>query len=142
MYYTTTMTRKLTIALDFDGTVVAHAYPHVGRDIGAVSWLKHLQSHGCRIVLNTMRSGEHLRDAKEWFEIHGVVLYGIQKHPTQHTWTSSTKVHAHVYVDDLGLGAPLTTEVHGTKLERAVIDWDIAGPMLCGLAGIPVRGVE
>ena len=29
-----------TIAIDFDGTVVTHEYPKVGRDIGAVPVLK------------------------------------------------------------------------------------------------------
>jgi hypothetical protein len=129
--------KKLIIALDFDGTVVTHAYPGIGRDVGAVPWLRHLCTHGCRIVLFTMRSGVALRDATDWFEIHGIELYGVQTNPGQARWTSSPKAYAHIYVDDAALGAPL---VHGA--ERAYLDWAVAGPMLCELVGIESLDLE
>ena len=34
--------RDAIIAVDFDGTVVTHAYPHIGNDIGAVPVLREL----------------------------------------------------------------------------------------------------
>ena len=44
------------IVLDFDGTCVKHAYPAVGKDIGAEPVLKRLVANGCDLVLSTMRS--------------------------------------------------------------------------------------
>ena len=49
--------REAIIAVDFDGTVVTHAYPHIGNDIGAVPVLRELIGNGCRVILYTMRSG-------------------------------------------------------------------------------------
>lgn len=43
------------IAVDFDGTVVTHAYPEIGDDAGAVAVLKELTDNGCRLILYTMR---------------------------------------------------------------------------------------
>lgn len=39
------------IAVDFDGTVVTHAYPEIGDDAGAVAVLKELTDNGCRLIL-------------------------------------------------------------------------------------------
>lgn len=36
--------RDAIIAVDFDGTVVTHAYPHIGNDIGAVPVLRELSA--------------------------------------------------------------------------------------------------
>lgn len=46
------------IAIDFDGTVVTHAYPHMGMDAGAVPVLKELVANDCKLILYTMRSGQ------------------------------------------------------------------------------------
>ena len=48
------------IAIDFDGTVVTHAYPHMGMDAGAVPVLKELVANDCKLILYTMRSGQLL----------------------------------------------------------------------------------
>ena len=40
-----------TIAIDFDGTVVTHAYPEIGEDAGAAPVLKELTDNGCRLIL-------------------------------------------------------------------------------------------
>ena len=50
--------RNALIAVDFDGTVVTHAYPEIGDDAGAVPVLKELTDNGCRLILcSTTRSG-------------------------------------------------------------------------------------
>ena len=41
------------IAIDFDGTVVTHAYPHMGMDAGAVPVLKELVANDCKLILYT-----------------------------------------------------------------------------------------
>ncbi len=109
------------IAVDFDGTVVTHAYPHVGMDAGAVPVLKELLANDCRIVLNTMRHGRLLDDAVRWFEERDIPLYGINENPKQSSWTSSPKVHADLYIDDSALGCPCRF-VDGVA--RPVVDWE------------------
>jgi hypothetical protein len=51
------------IVVDFDGTVVTHDYPRVGKDIGAVPVLKELIKNKHQLILFTMRSGKKLDDA-------------------------------------------------------------------------------
>lgn len=110
----------MIIGLDFDGTVVTHEYPRIGKDIGAIPVLKDLVSRGHKIVLNTMRSGKELEEAVGWFKENDIPLYGINSTPGQRGWTSSPKVHAHLYIDDCGYGIPLTT----TDLSsRPYVDW-------------------
>lgn len=119
------------IVLDFDGTVVKHAYPAVGEDVGAVPILKRLVANGCKLLLCTMRSrnseGEDtLQPALDWFEERGLPLFGINENPTQKEWTSSPKVYGQVYIDDAALGAPLAFDDQGS----AYIDWSQAAAYL------------
>lgn len=109
-----------TIAIDFDGTVVTHAYPEIGEDAGAVPVLKELTDNGCRLILYTMRSGALLEKAVRWFRDRGIPLYAVNENPHQGRWTSSPKVHADLYIDDSGLGCPIRF-VEGIK--RPVADW-------------------
>lgn len=113
------------VGLDFDGTVVTHDFPDIGKDIGAISWLLKIQEAGGRIILNTMRSGESLVAAVKFLEDQGVELYGVNQNPSQASWTASPKVYAHVYIDDAAFGCPLIFPVDG---KRPYVDWNIVGP--------------
>lgn len=108
------------IAVDFDGTCVTHEYPNVGRDIGAVPVLKKLVDAGHKLILNTMRSGDELEDAIQWFNDNDIPLFGINENPTQKSWTASPKVYAHIYIDDAALGCPLKTNRNSTI---TFVDW-------------------
>lgn len=99
----------MIIAIDFDGTCVTHDYPKVGKDIGAVKVLRKLTDNGHKLILFTMRSGEELDDAVNWFKENDIPLFGINENPEQKSWTSSPKPYAHLYIDDAGLGVPLMT---------------------------------
>lgn len=98
---------KLTFAVDFDGTCVTHEYPEIGQDIGAVPVLQELVNRGHKLVLFTMRDGEHLAAAVNWFKENNITLYGSQYNPSQRFWTKSNKCYANVYIDDAALGCPL-----------------------------------
>lgn len=55
------MKRNKIIAVDFDGTCVKHEYPEIGEDApDAVEVLKRLNKAGVKILVWTMRCGEHL----------------------------------------------------------------------------------
>ena len=96
-----------TIAVDFDGTVVSHAYPEVGDDAGAVPVLKELVANGCKLILYTMRHGKLLDDAVNWFKKNDIPLWAVNENPDQQRWTSSPKVFANLYIDDSALGCPI-----------------------------------
>mgnify|MGYP003397217719 FL=1 len=110
----------MIIALDFDGTVVSHEYPHIGEDIGAVPVLKELVAAGHKLILFTMRSGKLLDDAVAWFERNGIELYAVNENPEQKSRTSSVKVHANIYIDDCALGCPIRYE---EDIRRPFVDW-------------------
>ena len=102
----------LIIGLDFDGTVVTHDYPHLGKPIpGAIKVLTKLVASGAKICLNTMRSGKTLDEAVDYLINNGIPLYGINCNPTQKEWTDSPKVYANLYIDDAGLGAPTLFDI-------------------------------
>lgn len=121
------------IAVDFDGTVVTHEYPKVGRDVGAVSVLRELVESGHKLILWTMRSSDRadgsdpLKDALQWFEDNLIPLWGLNSNPDQHNWTGSPKAYANIYIDDAALGAPLLPGLTG---ERPFIDWKTVREML------------
>lgn len=111
----------MDICVDFDGTCVAHNYPAIGKDIGAIPVLKRLCNEGHHLILFTMRSEEQLTDAVQWFENNEIPLHGVNRNPLQHHWTSSPKAYGQVYIDDAAVGTPL---VHPT-VGRPYVDWDI-----------------
>jgi hypothetical protein len=128
----------MTFNIDFDGTVVSHDFPHVGKDIGAVPVLKKLTDAGHQLILFTMRAdrsekkatgdptimdvtGNFLTDAVNWFKENDIPLYGIQFNPTQQNWTTSPKSYAEVMIDDSALGCPLKLDL--TISPRPFVDW-------------------
>jgi hypothetical protein len=111
----------MEIVIDFDGTVVTHDYPSVGKDIGAIPVLKKLIENNHKLILFTMRCDKELSDAVNWFKESEIKLYGIQKNPQQHIWTSSPKAYGQLIIDDAALGCPLKydTSIHS----RPFVDW-------------------
>lgn len=122
----------MLIAIDFDGTIVDHLYPDVGDPVpGAIEWIKKFQEVGAKIILYTMRSdggsdGDVLSDAVKFCEDNEIELYGVNKNPTQSSWTKSPKVYAHVYIDDAAFGCPLKDSLRSGG--RPYVDWDEVGP--------------
>jgi hypothetical protein len=110
------------VAVDFDGTCVEHCYPEVGENVPfSVETLKLLQESGSRIILWTMRSGQYLQDAVDWFRKHKIELWGVNENPEQSEWTYSPKAYAQIYIDDAALGCPLIKE--GGK--RGMVNWKV-----------------
>ena len=115
------------VAVDFDGTCVHHDYPRIGSDVpGAVDVLSRIIGKGAKLILYTMRSGDTLTDAVEWFARKGLILSGVNTCPGQETWTASPKAFAHVYIDDSAVGCPLTR--HEGK--RPTVDWSAVAEMV------------
>jgi hypothetical protein len=98
----------LTIAVDFDGTIVEHKYPDIGEEIMfAFDTLKALQKQGHRLILWTFRSGKELEAAIEFCRKHGVEFYAVNKNFPEEEFdpaTMSRKIIADVYIDDRNVG--------------------------------------
>ena len=110
------------IAVDFDGTLVTHMYPAIGKEApNAIRVLKKLLEQGNRLILFTMRSGTPLQEAVDWCTEKGITFWAINNNPEQVGWTVSKKVYAHVYIDDAALGCPTIADKSGS--ERPVVNW-------------------
>lgn len=112
------------IAVDFDGTCVADAYPNIGPSIGAERVLSRLLAHGAALILWTMRSGETLAEAETWFAERALPLRGVNHNPAQAIWTTSPKAHADLYIDDRAFGVPLTQSLphHPPHVDWSVVE--------------------
>lgn len=97
----------LTIAVDFDGTIVEHEYPRIGKEmLFAFDTLKALRKRGHKLILWTFREGKPLEDAVEYCREQGVEFYAVNKNYPEERYEdmSSRKVLADVYIDDRNLG--------------------------------------
>ncbi len=121
----------MDIAIDFDGTLVTHEYPNVGKDNeGSVNVVKELIKKNHNIILYTMRSGKTLQDAIEWCKKHEIPLYGVNYNPSQ-TWTESPKAYAQLYIDDAALGCPIKFDKNISS--RVFVDWIKVREMLVNM---------
>ena len=99
---------NIKIAVDFDGTIVEHAYPEIGKEkLFAFQTLKELQKKGAQLILWTFRSGKELEEAVEFCEKHGVEFYAVNTNYPGEIFdgsVSSRKIDADIYIDDKNIG--------------------------------------
>lgn len=100
--------RPLTIAVDFDGTIVEHRYPAIGKEIPfAFQVLRELQQRGFRLILWTYRHGEALEAAVAYCRAQGIEFYAVNaNHPDEpyDPAQESRKILADLYIDDRNVG--------------------------------------
>jgi hypothetical protein len=100
----------MTIATDFDGTIVTHEYPRIGTEIPfATDTLKMLIEEHHRVILWTVREGHLLDEAVEWCRERGVEFYAINRdypeEDTEHLAKGfSRKIKADLFIDDRNVG--------------------------------------
>ncbi|MFT0655387.1 BT0820 family HAD-type phosphatase [Bacteroides thetaiotaomicron] len=98
----------MTIAVDFDGTIVEHRYPRIGEEIPfAVETLKLLQQEKHRLILWSVREGELLDEAVEWCRARGLEFYAANKdYPEEERDHQgfSRKLKADLFIDDRNVG--------------------------------------
>ena len=57
----------MIIAVDFDGTIVEHKYPAIGREIPfATETLRMLMKQNHKLIMWSVREGKSLDDAVKW----------------------------------------------------------------------------
>jgi len=101
----------MIIAIDFDGTIVEHKYPSIGRIRPfAFETLKALQSKKHQLILWSHRSAGELEAAVTFCREQGLEFYAVNKNCPEEEWNAndSRKILADIYIDDRNLGGILS----------------------------------
>lgn len=96
-----------TIAIDFDGTIVEHDFPRIGKEmLFAFATIKELQKKGHKLILWTYRTGDLLQEAVEYCRKNGVEFYAVNKNYPEEVMTEGTarKLIADIFIDDRNVG--------------------------------------
>ena len=108
----------MIIAVDFDGTIVEHKYPKIGKEIPfAIQTLRMLQKEGFRVILWTSRCNKELVEAIQFCKGRGLEFYAVNKNYPEEEYTegSSRKIVADIYIDDRNFGGiPSWGEIYHT----------------------------
>ena len=98
----------MVIAVDFDGTIVEHRYPEIGKEIPfATATLRQLIADSHELILWTVREGDLLRDAVEYCRKRGVVFFAVNRDFEEEDGTNSDfsrKIRADLFIDDRNVG--------------------------------------
>lgn len=98
----------MIIAVDFDGTIVTHEYPFIGKEIPfAIDTLKRLQqSPDFLLILWTVREGKELVEAVQYCRERGLEFYAVNKnyHEESAEHPEPRKLKADLFIDDRNLG--------------------------------------
>ena len=99
----------MIIAVDFDGTIVEHKYPKIGKEIPfAIATLKKMQQDGHRLILWSCREGELLQAAVEFCRQRGVEFFAVNSnYPDEDVDAGairSRKLKADMFIDDRNVG--------------------------------------
>lgn len=100
----------MTIAVDFDGTIVEHRYPEIGDEVPfATETLRQLIADKHKLILWSVREGKLLDDAVEWCRKRGVEFWAVNKdYPEENGAESnqhfSRKIKADIFIDDRNIG--------------------------------------
>ena len=99
----------MIIAVDFDGTIVEHQYPTIGREKPfAIETLKKLAQDKHQLILWTVREGKLLKEAVEFCRERGLEFYAVNRdYPEEEKGRNnhfSRKLKADLWIDDRNLG--------------------------------------
>lgn len=99
--------KSKVIAIDFDGTIVEHDYPKIGKEmLFAFATIKQLQKKGHKLILFTYRTGSLLEEAVEYCKKNGVEFYAVNKNYPEEKLDDNTprKLDVDIFIDDRNIG--------------------------------------
>ena len=108
--------KQMIIAVDFDGTIVEHRYPEIGKEKAfAIATLKELQKDGHKLILWSVREGELLDAAVKWCEERGLRFHAVNCNIDEQISGSSRETNpqysrkpkAQLFIDDRNVGGML-----------------------------------
>lgn len=98
----------MIIAVDFDGTIVEHKYPYIGKEIPfAIETLKKLKEERHTLILWTVREGKLLEEAINFCKEKGLEFYAVNSNYPEEKKSHenfSRKLKADLFIDDRNLG--------------------------------------
>ncbi|MCF2614823.1 BT0820 family HAD-type phosphatase [Leyella stercorea] len=98
----------MVIAVDFDGTIVEHKYPAIGRELPfATETLRMLIRDHHKLILWSVREGRLLDEAVEWCRERGVEFYAVNRDYPEESRehdSFSRKLKADLFIDDRNIG--------------------------------------
>lgn len=99
----------MIIAVDFDGTIVEHRYPSIGKELPfAIETLKKLAEEGHRLILWTVREGHLLDEAITFCRERGLEFYAVNRdYPEEEKGRNNhftRKLKVDLWIDDRNLG--------------------------------------
>lgn len=97
----------MLIAIDFDGTIVEHRYPQIGKERPfATETIRRLIADRHRIILWTLRKGRLLDEAVEWCRERGIEFYAINSSYPGEEIDGDTcrKIKYDIVIDDRNIG--------------------------------------
>ena len=101
------MQKILTIAIDFDGTIVENRYPKIGKPLlFAIETLTKLHEEGHQLILWTYRTGPELQEAVEFCNNKGIFFFAVNKSYPEEKYDNSMsrKILADIFIDDRNFG--------------------------------------
>jgi hypothetical protein len=119
----------MTIYLDFDGTVVEHAYPDIGApNPHALRVIGKLQAAGHQFILNTYRADLNDGSLEEAFtylnaatEINAIAEHlPLKVHPPQFDLDAALSKNE-LFIDDISEGTPMRS--NKTLEFELMVDW-------------------
>ena len=97
---------KMIIAVDFDGTIVEHKFPEIGKEIhNALSTLQLFQGLGHKVILWTCRNKEYLKEAVQFLNNKNFYPDAVNENIDKTLDFGIPKIVADIYVDDKGFPA-------------------------------------
>jgi len=99
--------KNVKIAVDFDGTIVEHAYPEIGKEmLFAFMTLKEIEKKGALLILWTFRAGKELDEAVDYCRQNGIEFYAVNRNYPEEVFdeTISRKINADIFIDDRNVG--------------------------------------
>lgn len=96
----------MNIAIDFDGTIVEHKYPAIGKPIPfAIETLLKLQKDNHKLILWTVREGALLQEAVDYCAERGLHFYAVnENYVGENRATAARKLGVDMFIDDRNLG--------------------------------------
>ena len=122
----------MVIAVDFDGTIVEHKYPAIGRELPfATETLRMLIRDRHKLILWSVREGRLLDEAVEWCRERGVEFYAVNRDYPEESRehdSFSRKLKADLFIDDRNdncqgaakVGIATLPDPYGTEWEKVL----------------------
>ncbi len=112
---------KLTLAIDFDGTIVEIDYPKIGKPIeDAKYYLNKLHEDGHTIIINSCRAGKEEVEMRKFLILSGFKFHYINENNQaliKFYGKDCRKMSADIYIDDKQL-----TPLPGWDMIYSIVD--------------------